>query len=78
VATKRLAIDLEDEFYDWLVRAAFRDDMTIKELVIGHIVSETGQRYVLPDGRHFSFRASIDRGYEPLISPGAVRRKTDM
>ena len=74
---KESRIAVAEDLYGWLANRAANEDMTIEELVTGLIVSETGERYVLPDGRHFSFRASMDRGHEPLISPGAVRHQQE-
>ena len=40
-----------NELYDWLLERASKEDLTVEELVTGLIVSETGEQYVLPDGR---------------------------
>ncbi len=74
---KELKIAVAEELHGWLAVRAEKKDMTIEELVTGLIVSETGERYVLPDGRHFSFRAGMDRGHEPLVSPAAVRHQQE-
>ena len=62
---KELKIAVAEELHDWLAVRAEKKDMTIEELVTGLIVSETGEQYVLPDGRHFSGRAVTFRGHEP-------------
>jgi hypothetical protein len=67
-----LKIAVADELYDWLLERASKEHLTVEELVTGLIVSETGEQYVLPDGRYFSARAVTYRGHEPLISSGAA------
>ncbi len=65
-------IAVTDNLYDWLLERASKEDPTVEELVTGLIVSETGEQYVLPDGRYFSGRAVTYRGHEPLVSSGAA------
>ncbi len=74
---KEARIAVGEELCDWLAYRAATEDMTLEALVSGLLVSETGERYVLPDGRHFPFRAGTDRGCEPLLSPGAVRHQQE-
>ncbi len=60
-----VTLAVADELYDWQLERASKEGLTVEDLVTGLIVSETGEQYVLPDGRHFSGRAVTFRGHEP-------------
>ena len=66
---RTIKLQVDDDIATWLDETAARERLSIDEVITVLIGLESNLRHKASDGRGYSGRASIYRGYDRLLAP---------
>ena len=64
-----IELKVDDDLWAWLQETAAREELSIEEVIEVLIGLESNLRRYTSDGRNYSIKAEIYRGYDRLVAP---------